>query len=61
MLFPKKIVSNILDGVLQKNGIFVYSFFGIDGKMMVDISGESDCLMQFQAFSRVNIHIQTHK
>ena len=31
----------MLDGVKKKNQIFVYSFFIIEGKMIVGITGES--------------------
>ena len=39
--FWKKGISKNLDGFFGKNGHFAYSFFVIDGKIMVDIAGGS--------------------
>ena len=41
MLFPKKRMSKNLDGTLEKNVHFAYSFFVIDGKIMVGIASGS--------------------
>ena len=40
MLFPKKLFSNILAQIFEKNQIFAYCYFVNDGKMTVDIAGE---------------------
>ena len=37
----EKIILKILDRIFEKNGIFAYSFFVVDGQMTVDIAGES--------------------
>ena len=41
VISEKKIISKILDEILEKNRIFAYSYFVIDDQTMVDIAGKS--------------------